>query len=188
MQAYRKVWALVAAVCLAAMPLRAAEPEVLKQIPQNADVVILIPSLSGLDGKVSKLAKMFGSQEQLLQDPLQSIKLFLNLSDGLDDAGSAAVVLSNIPLPGGAAQPDMLAILPVTDYAKFVGNFGVTAGAGLTAVEWQGTPAFIKQAGKSKCDVIVMASHGRRSLQGFLLGSETTKVLCHTKMPVLVVR
>jgi len=46
----------------------------------------------------------------------------------------------------------------------------------------------IKQAGKSKCDVIVMASHGRRGLQGFLLGSETTKVLCHTKIPVLVVR
>jgi nucleotide-binding universal stress UspA family protein len=48
--------------------------------------------------------------------------------------------------------------------------------------------AIIKQAGKSKCDVIVMASHGRKGLQGFLLGSETTKVLCHSKIPVLVVR
>jgi nucleotide-binding universal stress UspA family protein len=48
--------------------------------------------------------------------------------------------------------------------------------------------AIIKQAAKSKCDVIVMASHGRKGLQGFLLGSETTKVLCHSKIPVLVVR
>ena len=48
--------------------------------------------------------------------------------------------------------------------------------------------AIIKQAGKSKCEVIVMASHGRKGLQGFLLGSETTKVLVHSKIPVLVVR
>lgn len=148
MRVYAKPLALLLALCLSAMPLRAAEPEVLKQIPQNADVVVLIPSLAGLDSKVAKLAVTFGSQEQLLQAPLQSIKLFMNLSEGLDDNGSAAVVLSNIPLPGGAAQPDMLVLLPVSDYAKFVGNFGVTPAAGLTAVEWQGNSAFVKQAGK----------------------------------------
>lgn len=48
--------------------------------------------------------------------------------------------------------------------------------------------AIIKLAAKSKADVIVMASHGRKGLQGFLLGSETTKVLVHSKIPVLVVR
>ena len=32
------------------------------------------------------------------------------------------------------------------------------------------------------------ASHGRRGLAGLLLGSETTKVLTHSKVPVLVVR
>lgn len=46
----------------------------------------------------------------------------------------------------------------------------------------------IKQAGKSKCDLIMMASHGRRGLQALLLGSETQKVLTHSKIPVLVVR
>jgi nucleotide-binding universal stress UspA family protein len=60
--------------------------------------------------------------------------------------------------------------------------------AGVSMVSDSPYEAIIKQAGKSKCDVIVMASHGRRGLQGFLLGSETTKVLCHTKIPVLVVR
>jgi nucleotide-binding universal stress UspA family protein len=43
-------------------------------------------------------------------------------------------------------------------------------------------------AAKAGCDVIVMASHGRRGLQALLLGSETTKVLTHSKLPVLVVR
>ena len=38
------------------------------------------------------------------------------------------------------------------------------------------------------CDLIVMASHGRSGLAGLLLGSETTKVLTHSKIPVLVCR
>jgi len=46
----------------------------------------------------------------------------------------------------------------------------------------------IGTAKKSKCDLIVMASHGRRGLAGLLLGSETAKVLTHSKIPVLVVR
>jgi nucleotide-binding universal stress UspA family protein len=48
--------------------------------------------------------------------------------------------------------------------------------------------AIIEQAGKSKCDVIMMASHGRRGLQSILLGSETQQVLTHSKIPVLVLR
>ncbi len=46
----------------------------------------------------------------------------------------------------------------------------------------------IEVARKRKCDLVVMASHGRRGLTGLLLGSETIKVLTHSKIPVLVVR
>lgn len=38
------------------------------------------------------------------------------------------------------------------------------------------------------CDLICMASHARSGLAGLLLGSETTKVLTHSKVPVLVCR
>ena len=48
--------------------------------------------------------------------------------------------------------------------------------------------AIIRTARAKKCDLIVMASHGRSGLSGLLLGSETTKVLTHSKVPVLVVR
>ncbi len=48
--------------------------------------------------------------------------------------------------------------------------------------------AIIKQATKSGCDLIMMASHGRKGLQSMLLGSETQKVLVHSKIPVLVCR
>ena len=46
----------------------------------------------------------------------------------------------------------------------------------------------INVAEKKGCDLIMMASHGRRGVQGVLIGSETQKVLTHTKIPVLVVR
>ena len=48
--------------------------------------------------------------------------------------------------------------------------------------------AIIDAARKHKCDLIVMASHGWRGLKGLLLGSETHKVLTHSRVPVLVVR
>ncbi|MDF3885329.1 universal stress protein [Cupriavidus basilensis] len=48
--------------------------------------------------------------------------------------------------------------------------------------------AIIKTAEDRGCDLIVMASHGRRGVQGVLIGSETQKVLTHSKIPVLVYR
>jgi nucleotide-binding universal stress UspA family protein len=48
--------------------------------------------------------------------------------------------------------------------------------------------AIIDAAKKKKCDLIFMASHGRRGLSGLVLGSETQKVLTHSKIPVLVCR
>jgi nucleotide-binding universal stress UspA family protein len=48
--------------------------------------------------------------------------------------------------------------------------------------------AIIDTAKERGCDVIVMASHGRRGLSAIVLGSETVKVLTHTTTPVIVVR
>ena len=48
--------------------------------------------------------------------------------------------------------------------------------------------AIISAAKKHKCDLIVMASHGRRGIKRLLLGSETQLVLTHSHMPVLVLR
>jgi len=46
----------------------------------------------------------------------------------------------------------------------------------------------IKAAEAKQCDLIVMASHGHKGIKGILLGSETHKVLSHSKIPVLVYR
>jgi nucleotide-binding universal stress UspA family protein len=46
----------------------------------------------------------------------------------------------------------------------------------------------VKTAQDNHCDIVVMASHGRKGIKGVLLGSETHKVLTHSKIPVLVYR
>ena len=48
--------------------------------------------------------------------------------------------------------------------------------------------AIIAAAEKAGCDLIYMATHGRRGISALLLGSETTKVLTHSKIPVLAFR
>ena len=48
--------------------------------------------------------------------------------------------------------------------------------------------AIIEQAEKNGCDIIFMASHGRKGIAAVLLGSETQKVLTHSHFPVMVYR
>jgi nucleotide-binding universal stress UspA family protein len=48
--------------------------------------------------------------------------------------------------------------------------------------------SIIEAADKKGCDLIIMASHGRKGVGALLLGSETQKVLTHSKIPVLVYR
>jgi nucleotide-binding universal stress UspA family protein len=46
----------------------------------------------------------------------------------------------------------------------------------------------VKEARRGRCDLIAIASHGRRGISRLLLGSETSKVLAHSGIPVLVCR
>ena len=59
---------------------------------------------------------------------------------------------------------------------------GLTVHADLVA------EAIIAVAEKHGCDLIIMASHGRRGIRRLLLGSETTHVLTHSQIPVMVLR
>lgn len=59
---------------------------------------------------------------------------------------------------------------------------------GRTSVNAQPYRGIIDTAKEIGCDVIFMASHGRRGISGLLLGSETQKVLTHSDIPVLVFR
>ena len=67
------------------------------------------------------------------------------------------------------------------------GRQGVQA-RGVLAHSDKVAEAVMAGARKHKCDLIVMASHGRRGIARVLLGSETQHVLTHSTIPVLVLR
>jgi nucleotide-binding universal stress UspA family protein len=80
------------------------------------------------------------------------------------------------------------------DGNRFLDRIEAAAGPGGVKVErvivqhdnpWQ---AIVDAAAAKGCDLIMMAAHGRRGLAALVLGSETNKVLTHSKIPVLVYR
>lgn len=96
--------------------------------------------------------------------------------------------------PVAWVQPDEHAAMSAKAAATYLGAVERTAtkaGVACECVAVDGeypADAILELARKRKCDVIVMASHGRRGLQGILLGSETQRVLAQAKVPVLVCR
>ena len=86
---------------------------------------------------------------------------------------------------GAAMAKEAARILdPVVARAKSAG-IACDADHAIAGAPWE---AILDAAKKAKCDAIVMASHGRRGVTALLLGSETQKVLTHSKLPVVVVR
>lgn len=73
----------------------------------------------------------------------------------------------------------------------FVTDAAQSAGVPCTTVTDRSDDPYeviLRTAKERSCDLIIMASHGRRGLSGLLLGSETQKVLTHSDIPVLVYR
>ena len=71
-----------------------------------------------------------------------------------------------------------------------VGKMARAAGVSCTSVVTMDTAfeGIVATAKKQKCDVIVMASHGRRGLSRLIMGSVTQKVLTYSRIPVVVYR
>jgi nucleotide-binding universal stress UspA family protein len=97
--------------------------------------------------------------------------------------GPAEDVLEEAHKQQARAEADAL-FAPVKKQADAAGIASETVLAENNDV-WK---TIIATAKKKKCDLICMASHGRRGFSGVLLGSETHKVLTHSDLPVLVLR
>lgn len=76
-------------------------------------------------------------------------------------------------------------------YVDAIGKMAKAAGVQFTSVVAKAHAPYegiIDTAKKRKCDVIFIASHGRRGLTRLIMGSVTQKVLTHSKIPVVVYR
>jgi len=132
----------------------------------------------------------------------QAVKVAIMLAAALGARITLFYAMPADPAPLYAESAVMAAYVPPEVFKEQVSRFAARAlakaagkamAAGVKVKTLQAaseTPfaGIVAAAGKHKCDLIVMASHGRRGLSGFLLGSETQKVLAHSKVPVLVVR
>jgi nucleotide-binding universal stress UspA family protein len=76
----------------------------------------------------------------------------------------------------------------VVDAAVLQAKSAQVAARGLVAQSDRVAETILAAARKHKCDLIVMASHGRKGIKRVLMGSETQHVLTHSTVPVLVLR
>ena len=90
--------------------------------------------------------------------------------------------VANVEKQWAEAAQALVALVKTKAEAKGVKAKAVTHTSDLVA------ESIISVAKKNKCDLIVMASHGRRGLKRVLMGSETMHVLTHSHIPVLILR
>jgi nucleotide-binding universal stress UspA family protein len=84
-------------------------------------------------------------------------------------------------------QTQKLAQMHVDRVAKIAAKSGVTCEK-LVAQSFNPYEEIIKAAKEHHCDLILMASHGRKGLSKLFVGSETQKVLADSTIPVMVFR
>ena len=131
----------------------------------------------------------------------KAVKAGLELAREIGARVTAYYGLDPMPAPyyGDGYTVDARAIADIERSAHAAGEQALakialaakTAGVAFAGVIDKPTTPYegiIAAAKKCKCDVIFMASHGRRGIAGLLLGSVTQKVLSHSKIPVLVYR
>src|SRR3954470_24521797 len=114
---------VAAAVTLAMFIATAARAQVLTMVPADAMVVIKIKNMQDVSNKVAVLSQQWGlaNIRPELNDPLGTLLTAANLGPGLDKAGEAAVAMLDFG-KGGGGEPNMVILLPVTDFKAFAAS------------------------------------------------------------------
>jgi nucleotide-binding universal stress UspA family protein len=132
---------------------------------------------------------------------LNAMRIAIRLAGGL---GASVTAVNVMPLFFNPALPEYVPVGAMT-YDEFMQETEQDAKKILAVVEEEAKragvacktvtkrhahayEAIIQTAQENECDLITMASHGRRGIGALVLGSETQKVLTHSKIPVLVCR
>lgn len=142
---------------------------------------ILIPT----DGsKLSEAALRAGLQLAKEQSSEVTVLYVLPDYSALMYSSAGMVAYNPSELRQDAEKTADIVLHAVQDIAKAEGVECKTA----RVMNFSVHQAIIQQAKDSHCDLICMASHGRKGIAGILLGSETQRVLVNSSIPVLVHR
>ena len=141
MTVLNRMAAVAGAACMMlVMPALADVPAALDRVPTDALLVVVAPSMDGLQSSVDAM--------QLSGDAaggLAMAKQFLSGMEGLNAGGSLAIAL----MPGDmdAENGPLVAVVPVSDFGAFAGNFNAEAGSGVQKIDFNGESAYIKNLG-----------------------------------------
>lgn len=137
----------------------------------------------------SELAGKGLEQGLALAGPLGARVSVLTVSEPLRLDMANAARAGGIDDPVTRYDQQMEAIMQerFADISKRAAAFGITAELS-HEIDESPAQAIVRHAKLNGCDLIVMSSHGRRGVEKMLLGSQTSEVLAHTTIPVLVVR
>lgn len=133
----------------------------------------------------SELAPMLTAHAVALARAVGARITFLTVCDDYGATGEGALQRT--------LSPERFGALAMGEAEALLGRAAVAARAAGVAADVQlliGEHPYeriVKVADDSACDVVVMASHGRRGLERLVIGSQTQKVLDHARTPVLVV-
>jgi nucleotide-binding universal stress UspA family protein len=137
----------------------------------------------------SELANRGVKHGLALAEKLGAKVTFLSVVAPLAPEAIQAAIASGIPDPIGGYDQQIDARMKARYAAleKEAAQYGITVGV-LHEIGDSPAEAIVRVAETNGCDLIVMASHGRRGIRRALLGSQTAEVLVHTNIPVLVIR
>lgn len=109
---------VVLAICIAS----SARAQVLELVPSNSMVVIKIKNVQDVNDKIAALSKQWGLDKLRpeMSDLLGTLMTVTNLGPGLNKTGEAAMAIM-MPAPGDR-EPNMVMLVPVSDYKAFSGN------------------------------------------------------------------
>lgn len=141
---------LLVAMLAGAPAALAALPDVADRVPANAQIVITLDNLESFMSQMGAIEKLFNNGEASEDGPLAELEKIRG-AQGLKKDGAVAMVV----MPGADGKPamsedqppQMVVLVPVTDFKAFVTGFEGHAQGAVTAITIDGSEAFAKDIG-----------------------------------------
>ena len=123
-------------------PAAAALPEQFNLAPKDAQVVALVKNMQSLNDKFTAFAEKIGAPaDKDLFDMMDQG----NFKKGINRKGSMLLTVTDAATAmEKKTNPDMVVLLPVTDYNEFLSNFNATDAGGVTTVQHMNKTFYVK--------------------------------------------
>ena len=98
--------------------------------PADAQMLVIVPDPARLSDRVAAMREELGLPYPDLDDALGAFKRKSGMLDGVDDTGVLLLIINGLErIEAADASPQVMVLMPVSDYTAFVGQFGGDAAA-----------------------------------------------------------